>query len=83
MLPLIVSTLAPILNCVQLVPQLHKTYTTKSVKDLSIYSLFLLFFTNLFWMIHGFFIFDYALIISGVISMVVKMMLIVMYFLYR
>ena len=40
MLPFIVSTLAPIVNCIQLIPQLYKTYITKSVKDLSIYSLF-------------------------------------------
>lgn len=34
MAQLIVATLAPIINSIQLVPQLYKTYITKSVKDL-------------------------------------------------
>jgi len=83
MLPLVVSTLAPILTCIQLLPQLHKTYMTKSVKDLSIYSLFLIFFANLFWLLHGVFIFDVSLIISGLLGMIIKILLIAMYFIYR
>jgi hypothetical protein len=43
MLPFIVATLAPIVNSIQLLPQLYKTYITKSVKDLSFYSLLLIF----------------------------------------
>jgi len=56
---------------------------TKSVNDLSIYSLILIFFANLFWLLHGVFIFDVSLIISGMLGMIIKIMLIVMYFLYR
>lgn len=37
MIPVIVATLAPIVNCIQLFPQLYKTYITKSVEDLSLY----------------------------------------------
>ena len=32
---LAIATLAPIVNCIQLFPQLYKTYKTKHVKDLS------------------------------------------------
>jgi len=83
MIPLIVATLAPIVNCVQLIPQLYKTYRTKSVKDLSFYSLFLLLITILLWLLHGYFINDISLIIAGLITLVLNISLIRLYFLYR
>ena len=83
MIPLIVATLAPIINCIQLFPQLYKTYVTKSVKDLSLYSLLLILTTNILWLLHGYFIFDLSLIVSGVISMIINTTLLTLYFLYR
>ena len=83
MIPLIVATLAPIVNCMQLLPQLYKTYTTKSVKDLSFYSLFLLLITILLWLLHGYFINDNSLIVAGLITLVINISLIRLYFLYR
>ena len=82
MLPVIVATLAPIINCIQLFPQLHKTYMTRSVKDLSLYSLLLILTTNILWLSHGYFISDMSLIAAGVISMVVNITLLTLYFLY-
>lgn len=83
MLPLTVATLAPVINCVQLVPQLYKTYTTKSVDDLSLSSLLLILTTNLLWLLHGYFIVDFSLIIAGIISMIINTTLLLFYFLYR
>ncbi len=83
MLPIIVSFLAPIMNCIQLVPQLHKTYKTKRVNDLSFYSLFLILFTNLLWLLHGYFIFDLSLIIAGIISLSINILLFILYILYN
>jgi len=83
MIPLIVATLAPIVNCVQLIPQLYKTYRTKSVKDLSFYSLFLLLITILLWLVHGYFINDISLLVAGLITLVLNISLIRLYFLYR
>lgn len=83
MLPLIVATLAPVINCIQLFPQLYKTYLTKSVKDLSFYSLLLILTANLLWLLHGYFIFDIPLITSGVISMAVNILLLALYMRYR
>ena len=83
MLPFIVSTLAPIVNCIQLIPQLYKTYITKSVKDLSIYSLLLILTTNLLWLLHGYFITDISLIVAGVMSMIINISILALYFLYR
>ena len=83
MIPLIVATLAPLVNCIQLFPQLYKTYITKSVNDLSLYSLLLILITNLLWLLHGYFIRDNSLIVAGIISMTVNISLLTLYFLYR
>jgi MtN3 and saliva related transmembrane protein len=83
MLPFIVATIAPIVNCIQLVPQLYKTYATKSVKDLSMHSLMLILATNLLWLTHGYFIMDLSLIVAGIISMIINAALLVLYFCYR
>lgn len=83
MIPLIVATLAPIVNCIQLFPQLYKTYTTKNVRDLSFYSLLLILTTNFLWFSHGYFISDTSLIVAGLISMCVNIALLRLYFLYR
>lgn len=80
---MLVATLAPIANCVQLLPQLYKTYTTKSVKDLSFYSLFLILITIFLWLLHGYFINDISLIVAGLITLVINISLIRLYFLYR
>ncbi len=83
MIPVIVATLAPIVNSIQLFPQLYKTYITKRVKDLSLYSLSLILITNLLWLLHGYFIFDISLIVAGMVSMIINMALLILYFLYR
>ena len=41
MIPAFVATLAPIVNTIQIFPQIYKTYQTKSVKDLSLFFLLL------------------------------------------
>lgn len=83
MLPFIVATLAPILSCIQLFPQLYKTYKTKSVKDLSFYSLLLFIITNLLWFLHGYFTFDISLIVAGIISIIINITLLLLYFIYK
>jgi MtN3 and saliva related transmembrane protein len=83
MIPIIVATLAPIVNSIQLFPQLYKTYITKSVKDLSLYSLSLILLTNLLWLLHGFFIIDISLIVAGTVSMIINVALLILFFLYR
>ena len=79
-IPICVAILAPMVNCIQQLPQLYKTYKRKSVKDISLYSLLLILITNLLWLLHGYFIFDYSLIITGLISTVINISLLVLYF---
>ena len=83
MLPFIIATLAPIVNSIQLFPQLYKTYITKSVKDLSLYSLILILLTNVLWLLHGYFIIDISLIVAGMVSMIINVALLTLYFIYR
>ena len=83
MIPFIVATLAPIVNSIQLFPQLYKTYITKSVKDLSLYSLSLILLTNLLWLLHGYFITDISLLVAGMVSMIINLALLTLFFIYR
>ena len=83
MLPSLVAILAPIISCIQLFPQLYKTYKSKSVKDISFYSLLLILITNLLWILHGYFISDYSLLISSTISMLINTTLFSLYIIYH
>jgi len=83
MIPFIIATLAPILNSIQLFPQLYKTYITKSVKDLSLYSLSLILITNLIWLLHGYYINDISLIIAGIVSSIISLALLTLFVFYR
>ena len=77
-----IAVAAPLVNCVQLIPQLYKTYMTRSVADLSLYSLILILITNLLWFAHGLFIRDTSLLLSGSVSLLVNGTLLALYFLY-
>lgn len=79
----IVATLAPILNCCQMLPQIYKTYKTKKVTDLSFQALFLLLLTSVLWTLHGIFIADNSLIIAGIVSIIINILLLLLYFCYR
>lgn len=79
---LIFSIITPILNCLQLLPQLIKTYRTKKVDDLSMASLILILSTNLLWFIYGGIISNIPLIASSVISLFINSMLFGLYIYY-
>ena len=83
MIPFIVATLAPIVNSIQIFPQLYKTYITKSVKDLSLYSLSIMLITNLLWLLHGYFIIDISLIVAALFNMIINLALLALCFIYR
>ena len=83
MIPFIVATVVPVVNSIQLFPQLYKTYTTKSVKDLSLYSLSRMLLTSVLWLLHGYFIIDISLIVAGVVNIIINVAILTLYFLYR
>ena len=78
-----VAILAPIVNCIQLFPQLYRSYQTKRVDDLSLYSLCLLLLTSILWLLHGYFIQDTSLTIAGIITVTVNVLLLIIYVRYR
>lgn len=82
MLSTTVATLAPIVSGVQLLPQLYKTYQTKSAKDFSLNSLLLIIFTNILWLLNGYFTLNYSLIISGIINLFVIFLLLSLFIQY-
>lgn len=77
-----VASIVPITTSIQLLPQLYKTYNTKSVEDISFYSLIIILMNNILWLIHGYFIFDYSLILSGILSFIINIVLCILYMLY-
>jgi len=82
MFPILVATLAPIMSALQTVPQLHKSYTTKSVKDLSLVFILLVLFADFLWLVHGHYITDNSLIVAGSFGLIVNGMLLFLFFRY-
>jgi MtN3 and saliva related transmembrane protein len=82
-IPYLVAVAAPVINCIQLLPQLYKTLTTKHVRDLSFPSLCLILTTSLLWTAHGYFIEDPSLIYAGAISVAINACLFALYLFYR
>ena len=83
MLAQFVATAAPLVNCIQQIPQLYKTYTTKRVEDLSFETLILMLLMNVLWFTHGYFIADPSLLASASFSMLVNTCLITLYVRYK
>jgi MtN3 and saliva related transmembrane protein len=79
----IIAVLAPSLNAIQILPQLIKTWTTKSVSNLSLYTILLMIITNILWLLHGINIEDNALTISGVFALIVNLILAGLFILYQ
>lgn len=77
------SVIVPITTSIQLLPQLYKTYQTKSVDDISFNTLILILFNNLLWLMHGVFISDYSLIISGFLSIIINLILVLLFIKYK
>jgi uncharacterized protein with PQ loop repeat len=78
-----VATFAPILSISMVLPQLYKTYQTKRVKDLSLYMILLLLFANILWLLHGYFIADISLMVTGVIQSFLVTILLLLYYFYK
>jgi MtN3 and saliva related transmembrane protein len=79
----LIAILAPSLNAVQILPQLIKTWTTKSVSNLSLYTIFLMIATNILWLLHGINIDDNALMISGGTALSINFILLGLFFTYQ
>ena len=79
----IIAVLAPSLNAVQILPQLIKTWNTKSVSNLSFYTILVMIVTNILWLLHGINIEDNALTISGGFALIINTILAGLFILYQ
>jgi MtN3 and saliva related transmembrane protein len=75
-----VAFAAPIVNTVQMLPQLHKIYTTESIAGLSQYMIILALTTNILWTLHGVYLKDKALIVAGVLASLINILIIEKYY---
>ena len=82
MLVTVIAIVAPLLNSLQQIPQLYKTYVTKHVTDLSFESLLFMFISSVVWVLHGIIIWDLSLLISASISACINMALLVLFIRY-
>jgi uncharacterized protein with PQ loop repeat len=80
MLRILVSILAPMVSCIQMFPQLWKILHSKSVKDISFYSLILLLFSNILWLFHGYFILDSSIVLAEVVAIFINLFLVGLFF---
>lgn len=55
-----------ILNTIRLLPQVYKSWTTKSTHDLSVYFLVILFLQSILMMLYGFFKPDYIILFTNI-----------------
>ena len=81
-LKLAVAVLAPVVNSIELLPQLVTTFYRKHVRDLSLLTILLLLLANVLWFMHGYYISDNSLMIGGAISLAINSALLGLYFLY-
>jgi MtN3 and saliva related transmembrane protein len=79
----LIAILAPSLNAIQILPQLVKTWTTKSVSNLSLYTILLMIVTNILWLLHGININNNALMISGVTALTINLLLMSLFLIYQ
>ncbi len=64
------------LSSVTFVPQVWKAWKTKSVKDLSIYMIIIVFTSTIIWLIYGFSLLLWPVIIANAFIFIMSLMLI-------
>lgn len=64
---IIIAISAIIISAFNIVPQIFKSYKTKSTKDLSYGMLFVIAIGNLLWIVYGIHLKDWAIIIANIL----------------
>jgi MtN3 and saliva related transmembrane protein len=78
-----IGTIGALVICVSAIPQVIKTYTTKSSGDLSILYLSILMLGMIFLQIYSISVKDFVFIFGNILSMIMTGLLIVMWFKYQ
>ena len=83
MFPLLIARIAPVVNTLQFIPQLHKVISAQHVEGLSFTSLLLIIMTNLLWLIHGYYTQDNSLIVAAALNGFIGLLLMISYIYYK
>ena len=79
----LIGFIANITSNIAFVPQIFKSYRTKSVKDVSIGMFFLLFFTQIFWIVYAVPLHAWQLWTSSLIEIFLLVPIFIMWFKYN
>lgn len=82
MIVAIIGFLAAFTSTISLIPQIYKTYTTKSSKDLSYIMLINFFITSALWITYGIMILSAAVYIANIIMLFFSIVLMVLKYIY-
>lgn len=82
MLIAMIGFLAAFTSTVSLIPQIYKTYTTKSSKDLSYIMLINFFITSVLWITYGIMILSAAVYIANIIMLFFSIALMILKYIY-
>ena len=74
-----ISVLAPMVGTIQSVPQLLHTLREDKFDGLSIHSLFLMILVNVLWFLHGYYIWDYSLMISSSLIFIINITIVAIF----
>lgn len=78
-----IAVLAPMVGTIQSVPQLLHTLREERIDGLSIHSLFLMILVELLWFLHGYYIWDYSLMISSSLIFIINITIIAIFMLKK
>mgnify|MGYP001273360882 CR=1 FL=1 len=81
-LPNIIGSIAGVLTTIAFLPQLYKTWRSKTAEDISL-STFILFVIGVFlWCIYGFEIHSYPVILANIITLIISILIITLKLIY-
>ena len=79
----LIGYLGSFLSCITLIPQVYKTWQTKSADDLSLTMMFIVFTSTLVWLVYAFALMLWPVIIANGIIGVLSSLLIYFKFAYK
>lgn len=78
----VVFLLAPTLTSIQLAPQVYKTFRTRNVSGLSVYTFLLAWFASVVWGLHGYYTQDIPVMVSSVMTLAMDSSILCMLYLF-
>lgn len=76
--PEIIGLVGGFLSCITFVPQIFKTWKTKSVKDISVSSFFIVVASTIIWIVYGVFKDSISVIITNIIVFLTALIMLFM-----